>query len=327
MTMEESAEIGPILEPGRGRDARSPQDMPLKGWKDVLIRVFWEIDNDRILAVAAGVTFYALLALFPALTALISLYGLIADPASVQQQINLMQMILPDGAITIISDQLAAITSREQTTLGLSFFFGLAIALWSANAGMKALFDALNVVYGEKEKRSILMLNGVSLLFTVGALVLGIVTITGVVAIPIVLQFVGLGSRSEIILSLIRWPILAVIFIGAISVIYRYGPSRSRAKWRWVTGGAVLAAGLWLGVSALFSWYVASFGSYNETYGSLGAAIGFLTWIWISTIIVLVCAELNSELEHQTAVDSTTGAPLPMGERGARMADTIGPSQ
>jgi len=204
------------------------------------------------------------------------------------------------------------------------FVFGLAVSLWSANAGMKTVFDALNIVYDEEEKRSFVRLNLQSLAFTLGAIAFLILAVGGIVAIPIVLNFLGLGSGLEWLIFLGRWPLLVVIIVLGLAVLYRYGPSRDTAQWAWVTPGGLVAVGLWLAASLLFSWYASNFGSYNETYGSLGAVIGFMTWIWLSAIVVLLGAEINAEAEHQTAHDTTEGPAQPVGARGAIMADTIG---
>jgi len=315
---------GTDREPGRGREADSPTEIPAKGWKDILWRTYEEINEDRIVAVAAGVTFYALLALFPAVAALVSIYGLFADAATIQEHLNTIAVVLPGGALDLIGDQVRRITSKGNATLGFAFFSGLAISLWSANAGMKAMFDALNVAYGEEEKRSFIGLNVRSLAFTLAAILFILLALFGVVAVPVILNFIGLGKAAEWIVSLARWPVLLAVTVAGLAVLYRYGPSRNEAQWRWITPGSTLAAVIWIAGSMLFSWYVANFGNYNETYGSLGAAIGFMTWIWLSTTVVLVGAELNAEIEHQTAVDSTEEPPKPLGDRGARMADTVG---
>ena len=312
-----------VADRARGRAAAKPTAIPAKGWKDVLWRVYEEFSNDRLMLVAAGVTFYVLLALFPAITAFISIYGLFSDPVSVNDQLQGMAGVLPAGALQIIGEQMQRLTSQESAKLGFGMIFGLGVALWSANAGMKTLFDAMNIVYEEEEKRGFIKLTLVTLAFTLGTIVALIVALTGVVVLPIVLEFLHLGGLETWLLVL-RWPILLVLVALGLSVIYRVGPSRSAAKWRWIAPGSLFAAGLWVVFSLLFSWYAQNFGSYDETYGSLGAAIGFMTWIWISTIVVLVGAELNAELEHQTAVDSTTSPVRPMGQRGASMADTLG---
>lgn len=308
----------------RGRHATGPTAIPLLGWKDILKRTYSEISDDRLLAVAAGVTFYALLAVFPTISAFVSLYGLIADRATLAEHISMLQGIVPAGGVEIIGEQLARLTEGEGTALGFAFFFSLALALWSANAGVKALFDALNVIYDETEKRSFFRLNLVSLTFTAGAVILLAMGLAAVAVVPVLISALGLQSVAERLLAILRWPVLFIFVSLALSVLYRYGPSRSAAKWRWLTIGSVIAAALWITASLLFSWYAANFGSYNETYGTLGAAVGFMTWIWLSTAVVLVGAELNAETEHQTAKDSTTGAPRQLGTRGATMADTVG---
>jgi membrane protein len=311
-------------EKGRGRSADAPTEIPARGWKDILWRTYEEFNKDRIMSVAAGVTYYALLAVFPAIAALVSIYGLFADPGTIQDHLNTLSGVLPGGALDIIREQVIRIASQGGGTLGFGFIFGLGLSLWSSNAGMKAIFDALNIVYGEEEKRSFIKLNLLSLSFTLGAIAFILIALAGIIVLPIALNFIGLGSGTEWLVSLARWPILLIGVIFGLSLIYRFGPSRDKAEWRWVTPGGIVAAVLWLAVSMLFSWYVANFGSYNETYGSLGAVIGFMTWIWLSTIVVLFGAEINAEMEHQTAKDTTEGNHQPMGTRGARMADTIG---
>ncbi len=311
-------------EGGRGREADNPTEIPAKGWKDVLWRTYEEFNKDRVMSVAAGVTYYALLAVFPAIAALVSIYGLFADPATIQDHLNAMSGILPGGALQVIGEQVQRIASQGGGALGFGFIFGLVISLWSANAGMKAVFDALNIVNDEEEKRSFLRLNLTSLTFTLGAILFIIVALGGIVVLPILLNFIGMGGSMEWLLSLMRWPVLLIGVTFGLSLIYRFGPSRDKAEWRWVTPGGLIAAVLWIGVSMLFSWYVSNFGSYNETYGSLGAVIGFMTWIWLSSIVVLLGAEINAEMEHQTVKDTTEGVQEPMGTRGAKMADTVG---
>jgi membrane protein len=308
----------------RGRSAASPSQIRARGWKDILLRVYRGISEDRILLVAAGVTFYALLAIFPGIAALISVYGLFADPASVASHLDTIASIAPGGAIDVLRDQLTRLASQGGTTLGLSFLISLVISLWTANSGVKAIFDALNIVYGEEEKRGIIKLNAVTLLFTAGVVAFILLSLGTIVALPVILNYLPLPNVTTVFIQLGRWPILFVLVTFALEVLYRYGPSRSEPRWRWLSWGSVVAAILWLGASVLYSWYVANFGSYNKTYGSLGAIIGFMTWIWISTIVVLIGAKLNAEIEHQTARDTTTGRPKPLSSRGAWTADTIG---
>ena len=293
------------LDDGHGRSATTPSEIPVRGWKDILLRVYEGISEDRILTNAAAVTFYTLLALFPGIAALVSIYGLFADPSSMANQLDAASGILPSGAVEVIHDQLTRLTSQGSRTLGISFVIGLVIALWSANGGIKALFDALNTVYEEKEKRSFVRLNALSMAFTIGMMAFLLIALACIVALPVVLKY--LPSFIGSVLNIARWPVLLVLVAFGLSVIYRYGPSRRKPRWQWVTWGSAFAAVVWLVASVLFSWYAANFGSFNKTYGSLGAVIGFMTWIWLSVIVVLIGAKLNAETEHQTARETTTG--------------------
>lgn len=321
------AVAGAPSEFGHGRNAITPSQMTWEGWKDILWRVWSEFSTDRVMLIAAGATFYLLLALFPALAAFVSIYGVVADPVTIADHIAFLGGLLPSGGVELISTQLRSLASQNEGALSFAFIFGLGFALWSANNGIKTLFEAMNIAYDESEKRSFVTVNLVSLLFTLGAIVVAIFFIVSVGVVPVVLAYVGLGHITEILISLLRWPVLFVAAAFAIALLYRYGPSRERAKWRWVNWGSVIATAFWLLASVLFSWYLANFADYNATYGSLGAAIGFMMWTWISVVIIILGAELNSELEHQTARDSTTGPELPMGVRGATMADTLGKSR
>ncbi len=311
-------------EPGRGRQAVSPWRIPWAGWKDVLWRTYRQIGENRLLAVAAGVVFYGLLAIFPAVAALVSVYGLFATPAAIADHLSLAGGILPQGALDIVHEQITRLTSGSSSKLGLGFLAGLAIALWSANAGVKAIMDALNVAYGEKEKRGFIKLNLVSLAFTLAGIGSLLLALGAVVALPIALNFLGLQSIPNTLLGFARWPALLLMILGGLAVLYRYGPSRREPRWRWITPGSLFAAVTWLISSALLSWYLASFANYNATYGSLGAAIGMMMWLWISSIVVLLGAQLNAEVEHQTARDTTIDGDKPLGERRAVMADSVG---
>ncbi|MDB5512214.1 MAG: hypothetical protein JWR08_1697 [Enterovirga sp.] len=312
-------------EPGRGRQASTPERIPARGWWDIGWRVYGEIGDDRVLAVAAGVTFYGLLAIFPAIGAFVSLYGLVADPSTISEHLNALSGFLPGGAIEIVGDQVKRITGGDETALGVAFFSGLGVSLWSANAGVKAIFDALNVAYEEKEKRNFFVLNLTSLAFTLGGVLFLVVALSSVVVVPVVLKFIGLGGGiMDWLIWIGRWPLLLAVTLFAVAALYRYGPSRDRAQWRWLAPGSLLATIGWMAFSMLFSWYVSSFGSYNETYGSLGAVVGLMTWMWLSATILLVGAELNAETEHQTAEDTTEGPAQPLGTRGAQMADNVG---
>ncbi len=252
------------------------------------------------------------------------MYGLFADASAINQHLSLLAGLLPGGGVGIVEEQINRIVSKGDAQLGFGFAFGLGLALWSANAGMKAIVDALNVVYDETEKRSFIVLNAASLALTLGAVVSLLAAIAAVVVIPLVLSWVGLGGLTEMLIRVLRWPALLVLVLFGLAILYRFGPSRRQPQWTWITPGSLLAAVLWLAGSALLSWYLGNFANYDETYGSLGAAIGLMMWMWMSVIVILLGAELNAETEHQTARDTTVGGRKPLGARGAAMADTVG---
>ena len=321
----QSRALPPEGENTRGRSAEGPSEIPARGWMDIAWRVLEGFQSDRVMLVAAGVTFYALLALFPAIAAVVSLYGLFTDATTITNQLGLLSGFLPEGAVQVIGDQVKLLTAQGQGTLGLAFIGTLALSLWGANAATKAIFDALNIIYKETEKRSFIELTLRSLVFTLGGIALVLLAVGSIVVVPVALKVVGMWDGSAApLLSLLRWPLLFVAILFALACLYRFGPSRERPQWRWVTWSSAIAAGIWIAGSLGLSWYVANFGSYNATYGSLGAIIGFLIWMWLSTIIVLTGAEINAETEHQTARDSTERPAKPMGARGARMADEVG---
>lgn len=305
-------------EPGRGRHADAPWQIPLPGWKDILWRTYQQIGEDRLLAVAAGVVFYGLLALFPAITAVVSLYGLFANASTINDQLSNLGGILPNSAVDIVHEQIKNVTAKSNAKLGVGFVIGLGVALWSANAGMKAIIDALNVVYEEKEKRGFIKLNLVSLAFTLAAVASSVVALGAVVALPLFLNQLGLSSLADALFRFARWPVLLALIILGLALVYRFGPSRREPRWQWLTVGSVFAAVAWLVSSALLSWYLGKYAHYDATYGSLGAGIGLMMWMWVSSIVILFGAQLNSEIEHQTAKDSTVEHDKPLGTRGAR---------
>jgi len=308
-------------EPGRGRLARAPAHIPMTGWRDIVWRTWLEVNADKLPSVAAGVTFYTLLAIFPAVGAFVSLYGLFADVGAVREQLNDLALFVPRDVLKLVGDQMMQLATRQDAGLSAALAVSVLLSLWTANAGIAALFDGLNVAYDETEKRNFVVRRIMTYAFT-AALVLFATVVTAVlVAVPIYLRQLGLIDSW---LAPFRWVVLTVLAACAFAVVYRFGPSRERARWRWVRWGAALAAVAWIGGSLGFSWYVNHIAHYDATYGSLGAAVGFMMWIWFSVMVVLIGAELNAEIEHQTALDSTTGAPLPMGARGAVMADTVG---
>lgn len=311
-------------EDNRGRNATVPESIPAKGLRDVFWRVFHEVLDDRVTLIAAGVTFYLLLALFPALAALVAIYGLLADPATMSDHLFELSGLLPPGAFELIADRIKSLVETRSSTLGLTFFVGLAVALWSSHSATLAVFDAMNIAYEEKEKRGFVKLNAIGLCFTICAMLAAALMIGLVAIMPVALSYLWLDQFKEHLALLLRWPLLLVVAGAATAAVYRFGPSREPAKLRWMTWGAALVTLSWFAMSAGFSFYLNHFANYSATYGTLGALIGFLVWTWLSIVILIVGGELNAELEHQTAKDTTTGAPLPMGSRGAYVADTLG---
>lgn len=309
----------------RGREADRPIAIPAKGWKEVLLRVKREIGADRVGAVAGSVAFFGILAIFPALIALVSVYGLVADPADVQAQVASAATMLPSSARELLVSQLEGMVGSSQTSLGLGVVLAVLGALWSSSSGMKALMEAINVAYDETEERGFFKLRGQAIALTLGSLVVLAVIFGLLTALPALFERVSLGATGEALVGYGRWPLMGLLVMLWLAVLYRHGPSRNEAKWRWVSWGSFAATVLWLGGTALFSFYVSRFGSYNETYGAIGGVIVFMLWLYLSAFVVLLGAELNSELEHQTAVDSTVGEPKPMGEREAVKADTVAP--
>src|SRR5580704_439544 len=258
---DRSVDLARAREPGRGREANAPEQIPPRGWRDILWRVLWSISADRILSTSGGVAFFALLAVFPGIAAIVSMYGLFADVSRIGEHLSVLTGLFPGGVLDLIADQITLISRKGNQSLGMAFVAGLLISLGSANSGMAALFDALNVVYDEREKRSLVRLYATTFLFTLAGIVIVIVAIPGVVVLPVMLKFVGLSTTTEWLLAILRWPVLLVTIMVGLACIYRYGPSRRDARWRWVTWGSILAALLWMASSMLFSWYVATFDS------------------------------------------------------------------
>lgn len=308
----------------RGRQAERPTEIPRKGWMDILWRVKDEASKDNLSMIAGGVAFYALLALPAALAAVVSVYGMVASPQTVSQQINSLSEVLPPDAAKLIGEQLTRVTAQSGGALGLSLIISLVVALWSAAKGMNALITALNIAYNEEENRGIIKLYAVALGLTLGSVVYMIVALSLVAAIPAVLNIIPAPDWLRWTLQLARWPILFILAMLALSIIYRYAPSRDQPRWRWVSGGSIVATALWVLGSIAFSIYVTSFGNYNETYGTLGAVVILMMWLYLSAYAVLIGAEVNSEMERQTERDTTGGDERPLGQRGAYSADTLG---
>jgi membrane protein len=308
----------------RGRSADKPRDIPAPGWRDILFRVKDRIKRDNLSIISAGVAFYALLAIFPGLIALIGLYGLAFDPHQITEHLSALTSILPGEAAQLIGDQLAEVATMEKTSLSVGAIVAVLVALWSASAGMRTLMTALDVAYAEEETRGMFRFYGTSLLLTFGAIIGGLVAIGTVVVVPVLLKFLGLSEAMENVLAYARWPLLAGVMLVGLAIVYRYGPDREKPQWRWVSWGAVFATLLWIIGSALFSLYVTQFGDYNKTYGSMGAVIILMTWFLLTAYVFLIGAEINAEMERQTRKDTTDAKGRPLGQRGAHAADTVG---
>ena len=290
-----------------GAPRRRVVERSARRWRGILFAVISGISTDRVFLVAAGVAFYAILALFPGIGMLVSIYGLFADPSGIAGHLDTLTGVAPGGAVEVIHGQLAHLTQQSGTALGLGFVVSLLIAIWSANAGVSGLFDALNVVYEQKGRRSLLQYYAITLVFTVGAVALVLLLIAILVALPLALEYLPNPGMAALLLNIARWPALFAIIVAALTLVYRYGPCRTAPQWRAIVWCSLFAASAWLCVSALFTWYVANFGSYNKTYGSLGAIFGFMTWMWISMVVVLVGGKLEAELEGRSV--TTANAP------------------
>lgn len=314
----------PPAEDERGRYAEHPWQIPLLGWRDILLRVWNQMFAHNVFIVAAGVAFYGLFSLFPALATLVSIYGLLFDVDDVREQLNALAGLFPSEAWGVIEQQLTRVVGSPRSALSASAVIGFLFTLWSSRAGVGALMLAMNIVYEEEEKRSMVRWYLQSLLLTACAIAYSVLAVAVIVALPAALRILGVDEYAATWVNLLRWPLLAVSTMAALAIIYRYGPSRRPARWKWVSGGAVLATLLWLGGSVLFSYYVSLMGNFDETYGSVGAVIVLMLWFYLSGFVVLLGAELDAESEHQIRLDSTVGPPRPIGERGAHMADTVG---
>lgn len=300
--------------------AASPARIPLPGWRAILLDTWREFQEDQIPSVAGSIAYSAVVAFFPAIAAFVSLYGLFADVHEVRQQLTVLSGIVPGEALKLLGGQMVRIAETKQhSEFGVAFVIGLLISLWSANAGMKALMRGLNIAYEEKETRGFLRLNLVSLAMTIAGVVFLIVAAAVVVAAPFALHALHLYRRLGG-LDLLRWPALVVMAVFGLAALYRFGPDRAQPRWRWVTPGSLAATVLWLLCSLALSWYISNFGSYNATYGSLGALFGLLTWMWLSALIVLLGAELNCEVERR----KQGARPPPRGSARGRTAGDVG---
>jgi membrane protein len=308
-------------DPSRGRQAEQPQQIPARGWRDIALRLKDAVKQDQVPLLSAGVAFYALLSLFPAVIAAVSIYGLVADPETVRRQIDRLTQLLSPETATILSQQIEQITSGAGGALGLATVLGIATALWSASSGMKALIAGVNLAYGERERRKFFKLRGLALLLTLGAMLLMGIALALIVAFPAVTN--DWPTALRVTASILRWLVLAVLLIAGLAVLYRFAPDRDNPRWSWVSWGSVVATVLWVAGSLAFSFYVSAFGNYNKTYGALAGIIILMFWLYLSAFTVLLGAELNTEMELQTAKDTTAGPEQPLGERQAHAADHV----
>ena len=314
----------PATVAGRGRDARTPFQIPRRGWKDIAVRVKDEWGDDHVGLSAAAVAFYSFLALFPALAATVSLLGLVARGRNPEEVIDDLFGALPDGARDILSEQLTTISSQTSGSLSFGLVIGVALSLWTASGAVGQLVNTINIAYDEEETRNWFLRKAMALGLTLGAVVFVAAAVFVVVGFPEIIERTGFGVGTRRLLNILIWPGLALAFGGALAIMYRIAPDRSPARWQWVSVGSIFAIVAWVAVTLGFRLYVTWFGSYNETYGSLGAGVVILLWLWLTAVIVLLGAEINAEIEHQTEYDTTTGGEQPMGLRGAVKADTLG---
>lgn len=310
----------------RGREAESPKQIPIKGWKDTLVRVKHGLKDDRISLVSAAMAYYALFSFIPALTSVVLIYAWVSDPAEISQHLSSVSQFMPAELLEILKSQLSTLASSASSSLGIGAIFSLLISLWAASKISKTVMEAMNIIYDEKDDRGFFKLNGMALALTLLGVLLSIVAIGVIVGIPAVTNLFNFPPLIETAATVGSWLILLFIFSLFLAVIYRFGPNRNQAKWRWVSWGAIIASVLWAITSLLFSWYAKEFGNFNKTYGSLAAVIVLMTWFYLSSFVILLGGEINAELEHQTKKDSTKGPAKPMGRRDAVMADTAGRS-
>jgi membrane protein len=306
-----------------GKDAEKPTEIPPRGWWQVVRRAFKESSADNVPILAAGVAFFGFLAIFPAMIAAITLYGIFADPETVAAQVRDLSAALPEQAQPILADQLQSVASASGGALGIGLVVSLLAAVWSASSGTGNLLKAINIAYDEDESRGFLKVRGIALALTLGAIVFLLLTLALVAVVPVVLNVLPLGQVGTILAQVLRWVLLVALVVAALAVTYRIAPDRDQPRFSWVTTGSLVATVLWIIGSVAFSLYVNNFGSYNKTYGAIAGVVVLMLWLYLTSYIVLLGAEINAESERQTRADTTRGASAPMGERGAAAADEL----
>jgi membrane protein len=310
----------------RGRAADDPREVPKAGWRDILVRTVKEAKADGVPLLAAGVAFYALLALAPALTALSGVYGLLADPSEAARHVRDLLAAAPREVRELVQEQLTAAAERDRDQALLAVVVGTVLALWSASSGVQHLIQAINRAYDEDETRGFVKVRALALVLSVSAVAFLAVAVGVIALLPAALADTALGDTTRIAIGVLRWPALAVAMVVGLALLYRLAPDRDDPQWRWVGLGSIVATVLWLIGSGLFSLYAANFGNYEDTYGALGGVVVVMLWLFLTAYVVILGAELNAESERQTAEDTTTGRDRPIGARGAEAADTVGPT-
>jgi membrane protein len=313
-------------ESGRGRDADRPAELTRPAWRDIAKRVAKEVKADNVPLLSAGVAFFALLALFPALVAVVSVYGLVAEPSEVTREVGDLTTALPPEARTLIVDQVEDIARKAPSSLGTSAAIGILLALWSASAGMRWLLSALSLAYDETDGRNFVRLRATALVLTIAASLGFVVNLVLMTASGWLARWAGLGSTGELVVGALRWPLLALLIGAGLAVLYRYGPDRDQPEWRWVTWGSAIATAVAVLASVGLAVYSSLTSSFDKTYGSFVGIIILMLWLLMTVFAVLLGAEINAEMEHQTARDTTVGRREPLGERGATVADEVAPS-
>lgn len=321
-----SSDVAQDEQTGHGRRAESPSDIPARGWWDIAMRIAKRLGPDNVSLVSGGLAMYTLLSVFPAIAALVAIYGMFATPADVLRDMKSFSGVMPPGTWNIFNSQLQTLVRQHQGTLTTGAVIGVVLALWSASSAMSALMSATNIAYAEREKRGFIRLTLLAILFTVGAVVGFLLMLVLGIVVPAALQAFGTSQWVKIVVAVLRFALLWIMAVLGLAVIYRYAPDRERPQWRWVTWGSAIAATLWIIASGLFAYYVSAFGSYGKTYGALGDFVVLLMWFYISSFVVVLGAEVNAEAERQTKKDTTVRGGAPMGERGAFAADTVGPA-
>lgn len=299
----------------------SPHQFSLKDWWVIGKRSYAEIDEDNVAIVSAGIAFFSMLAIFPMITAGLSIYGMFADPVAAQQQLNAIAEPFPPDVWSLINDQVQSVIGSSNKAIGWKIILGIIASLWASGAGIRAMVRGLNIAYGEVDRRNVFVKTGMGLIFTLGTVMMMLISLTVIIGVPAALALLRFDGEVASLAKILPWSFLLFAFMVGCTILYRYGPNRRPAKLRWVIPGAIFATVAWLVISMCFSKFVSAFGTYNKTYGSLGAVIVLLVWLWLSNFIVMMGAEINGEMERHTDQDTTRGPDRPIGQRGAAMAD------